>query len=250
MTTTAALACLLGAGSADAQTRFQTPVLPRGFISVNGISQAAGSSFTDRFEFEEFVETGTVETSFDAKAAFGLDGTVGARVWRNFGLGAGLTTFSAGSRNDGGGEVTARIPHPLYLNQHREVTGEAGLRRGETAIHASLLYFVPVNRRVLAVVAAGPTFFQAEQTFVNDVLYDHTYPFDTATFRGVDTDNESSSGVGFNASLDLTWRLSKSFGAGALVRYTQGTLAFTPGTRSLSLDVGGLQAGLGLRVIF
>lgn len=253
LTNAAALtAVLIGLAGTDAaaQTTFGAPPPSRGFISANGIFQATGSSFTDRFEFQEYVEKGTIETEFEAKPAVGLDGSVGIRVWRNLGLGAGITTYAPGSRNDGGGTVTARIPHPLHFNQHREVSGEAGLRRKETAIHANLLYFVPSRSKLQTVIGAGASYFQAEQSFVNDVLYDHEYPFDTATFRGIDLDNESASGVGFNAMVDVGWRFSRSFGAGAVVRYTQAKLPFTPGDREVKVDVGGVQAGLGIRVIF
>ncbi len=246
---TAVLLCLAGADAA-AQTTFQAPAPSRGFISANGIYQATSSSFDDRLEFQEFVEKGTIETSFESKPAIGLDGSVGIRVWRNLGLGAGITTYAPGSRNDGGGTVTARIPHPFHFNQHREVTGDAGLRRKETAIHANLLYFIPSRSKLQVIIGGGASYFQAEQSFVNDVLYDQEYPYDTATFRGVDIDNESASGLGFNAMVDVSWRFARSFGAGGVVRYTHGSLPFTPGERELNVDVGGVQAGIGLRVIF
>jgi hypothetical protein len=250
---TAALAAGLIAAastSALAQATFSGSETPRWHLAANGLFLPGASSFTDDFEFTEFVEPGTIETSFDTKSAFGFDGSLGVRIWRNVGIGAGVSTFSPASREDGGGEVTARIPHPFHFKQHREVTGDAGLRRKETAIHLDVLYFVPVRDNLQVILAAGPTFFQAEQSFVNDVLYDQTYPFDEATFRGVDRDNESASGTGFNASLDLAWRFSRSFGLGGLVRYTRAQLPFTPGERTVTVDVGGVQAGLGVRIIF
>jgi hypothetical protein len=237
---------ILTTSPAEAQTRFQSGSGPRFFLSANGTFQPGSSTVDDEFEFVEFAETGTIETSFEAGDAIGLDGGIGVRLWRNFGIGAAVSTYAP----DKGGEITARIPHPFHFDQHREVTGEAGLTRKETAIHASLLYFVPITDSVQAVLGAGPTFFQAEQSFVNDVLYTHVYPYDTATFNGVDIDNESASGIGFNASLDLSWRFSRSFGVGGLVRYTQATLPFTPGDRTIDVEVGGVQAGLGIRVIF
>ena len=243
-------AVLLGAAPAGAQTTFQAPKPSRGFVSANAIYQVTTSSFTDRFEFEKFVETGSVETSFESKAALGLDGSAGLRLWRNVGVGLGFTTYAPGSRDDGGGSVTARIPHPFHFGQHREVSGDAGLRRKETAIHGSLLYFVPSRSRLSAIIGAGATFFQAEQSFVNEVLFDHVYPYDEATFRGVEDDDETASGIGFHASVDLGWRFSRSFGAGALVRYAHGTLPFTPGSREVKVDVGGLQVGAGIRVMF
>lgn len=236
---------ILGASPAGAQTTFQTRA-PRWVLGANGLFHVGSSTLTERFEFQEFVETGTIESTYEAGSAIGLDGSLGVRVWRNVGVGVAVSTYAP----DKGGEVTARIPHPFHFNQHREVSGEAGLSRKETAIHASLLYFVPAGERFQVILGIGPTFFQADQSFVNDVLYSQEYPFDTATFNGVDIDNESASGLGFNASLDAAWRFSRSFAVGALVRYAQATLPFTPGDRSVDVEVGGVQAGLGFRVIF
>lgn len=236
---------LLGAGAAGAQMRFQSSE-PRWFLAANGLFQPGASTFTERYEFREFVEEGTIQSTYEAGSAVGLDGSLGVRVWRNVGVGVAVSTYAPKE----GGEVTARIPHPFHFNQHREVSGDAGLTRRETAIHASLLYIVPAGERLQLILGAGPTFFQADQSFVNDVLYSQEYPFDTATFNGVDIDNESASGIGFNASLDVSWRFSRSFGVGALVRYAQATLPFTPGDRNVDVDVGGVQAGIGFRVIF
>lgn len=236
---------LLTASAADAQTRFQKEP-PRWFLGANGLFQASSNTFTDTFEFQEFVEAGTIESTYEAGSALGLDGSLGVRLWRNVGVGVAVSTYAA----EEGGEVTAQIPHPFHFDQHRVVSGEAGLNRKETAIHGSLLYFVPTSERFQVILGAGPTFFQVEQSFVNDVLYSQQYPYDTATFTGVDIDNESASGIGFHASLDAAWRFSRSFGVGALVRYTQGSIPFTPGDRDVDVDVGGVQAGLGFRVIF
>lgn len=245
---TTAIVSLVAIGCSDAfaQGRYRAPAQTKGFVSVNGVYQATGTAFDERLQFTEFVETGTIESDFEAVPGVAFDGAAGLRVWRNIGVGLGVSSYAPPSD----GRVTARIPHPLYLQQFREVAGEADLSRKETAIHASLLYFIPAGSRFMAVLGAGPTFFQADQSFVNDVIYDHEYPYDTATLRSVERDQESASGVGFHAALDATWRLSKSFGVGGVVRYSAATLSFTPASRTVDLEVGGLQAGLGLRVIF
>lgn len=241
----AAAALAATAAGADAQT-FQPEPDPRWFISANGLFQTGSNGFSEEIEFQEFVETGTIESSFEPAESFGFDGSIGVRVWRRVGIGVAVSTYAP----DTGGTVTARIPHPLHFNQHREVTGEAGLTRKETAIHANLLYFLPAGERLQVIIGAGASHFQTEQSFVNDVNYSHEYPFDTATLVGVDRDSESESALGFNATLDVAWKFSRTFGLGALLRYTQATVDFTPGDRQVSVDVGGLQAGIGIRVNF
>jgi len=241
----AAAALAASAAGADAQT-FQPEPEPRWFISANGLFQPGSSGFSEEIEFQEFVETGTIESSFEPAEGIGFDGSVGVRVWRQAGIGVAVSTYAP----DAGGTVTARIPHPLHFNQHRELTGDADLTRKETAIHANLLYFVPAGERLHVILGAGASYFQAEQSFVNDVTYSHEYPFDTAELRGVDRDHESGSALGFNATLDVAWKFSRSFGLGALVRYAQASVDFTPGERTVTVDVGGLQAGIGVRVNF
>jgi hypothetical protein len=241
----AAAALVAATAGADAQT-FQPEPEPRWFISANGLFQPGSSGFSEEIEFQEFVETGTIETSFEPADGIGFDGSIGVRVWQRVGIGVAVSTYAP----DAGGTVTARIPHPLHFNQHREVTGEADLTRKETAVHANLLYFVPAGDRLQVIVGAGASYFQAEQSFVNDVTYSHEYPFDTAEFLGVDRDNETGSALGFNATLDVGWKFSRSFGLGALVRYAQASVPFTPGEREVTVDVGGFHGGLGIRVNF
>ena len=233
------------ATGADAQTFHPDPE-PRWFLSANGLFQTGSSGFSEEIEFQEFVEIGTIETSFEPADAIGFDGGLGVRLWGPVGLGAAVSSYAP----EAGGTVTARIPHPLHFNQHREVSGDAGVTRKETAIHANLLYFVPAGDSFQVILGAGASYFQVEQSFVNDVLYSHEYPFDTAEFLGVDRDNESGSALGFNATLDVAWRFSESFGIGGLVRYAQASVPFTPGEREVTVDVGGVQAGLGVRINF
>lgn len=244
----AGLACtLLAATTASAQTTFEPERDPRVYVAANVIFQPSSNGLNETFEFQEFVEPGTITTSFEPGDAIGFDGGLTVRLWNRLGVSAAVSTYTP----DKGGTVSARIPHPLYFDQHREISGAADLTRSETAIHANLAYIVPAGERVLAIVSAGASYFRVEQDFVNDVQYSQEYPFDTAEFRGVDRDRESGSAVGFNATLDVAWRFSRSFSVGGLVRYAQASVPFTPGDRGeVTIDVGGVQAGLGLRVNF
>lgn len=240
-----AASVLMTASAATAQTMPEAE--PRVYISANAIYQPSSSGVAETFEFQEFVETGTVSTSFDPAAALGFDGGVTVRVWDRLGISAAVSTYAP----DKGGTVTARIPHPLYFDQHREISGAAELTRSETAIHTNLAYIVPAGARLLAIVSAGASYFRVEQDFVTDVQYSQAYPFETADFRGVERDRQRASAVGFNATLDLAWRLGESFAVGGLLRFTHASVPFTPGNRGeVTVDVGGVQAGLGLRVRF
>jgi hypothetical protein len=101
---------------------------------------------------------------------------------------------------------------------------------------------------------AGPTIFQTEQVFVrqlNLTLPDEVYPYDPLTFPGVSTETIKDHVNGYNVGVDMTWRFSKKIGVGALIRYAHGTKNFTPtGGQATAVEVGGLHAGGGLRIIF
>jgi hypothetical protein len=100
------------------------------------------------------------------------------------------------------------------------------------------------------VLAVGPTVVAVKQRLVTAVHFDESYPFDTATFRVADSTTETANVVGFNAGADVVFALNKSFGLGALIRYTRASADLEPTGRTITVDTGGLQAGAGIRVVF
>ena len=82
------------------------------------------------------------------------------------------------------------------------------------------------------------------------MLYDETYPFDTATFRSATTRRSKASVTGFNAGADLQWMFGRHIGLGGMVRFTRGSVDLTTeNDRRISVRAGGVQAG-GLRIGF
>jgi hypothetical protein len=147
--------------------------------------------------------------------------------------------------------VSASIPHPFFFGRARAIEGTVNARREETTINAQIMAFVPAGSRVLVIISAGPSLMTVRQTLVTAVRWDESYPYDTATFRAPDTKTPSGSVTGFNAGADLVFRFGRSFGIGALVRYTQAKVDLSPADgRTMTVDVGGLQAGAGIRLIF
>jgi hypothetical protein len=96
------------------------------------------------------------------------------------------------------------------------------------------------------VLSGGLSLFNVEKAFIADVTYTETYPYDSATFSEAVLRRESLSETGFHAGADATFKLGRSWGVGGLVRYSKASVPFNDG----SLDVGGLQLGGGVRVIF
>ena len=100
-------------------------------------------------------------------------------------------------------------------------------------------------------LSAGPSFFHVEQDVVNDIAYDHVFPFNEATFRNAIVARVKENAVGYNVGADFSWNFARRFGAGLLVRYSQASVDLRASERnSVSSDAGGLHTGVGLRVRF
>ena len=220
----------------------------RGFLTINGGQQAASPDFSDNIAFTDFAEEG----DFDARYANGSDTLFdvggGVRVWRNLGIGAGVSVFS----HTGDAGITARIPHPFFFDRHRAIDGtEPGFAREETAVHLQALWVIPASRSIHITLSGGPTFFAVTQELVTGVNYDHAYPYDVATLSGTDKQGHSLSTTGFNVGGDVAFYFSEWIGVGGTVRLSRGSAVLTsPDGGTVTIDTGALQVSGGLRVRF
>lgn len=251
---TATLATLIaGTLATEAAAQARRPAAPRpfverGFVIVGGGVQATAEDLTDRILFESNAETGSIDADYPGRTGVLADVTVGVRVRRQVGIAVGV---SRAARN-GRASVTAQIPHPFFDDQPRSVSGEAGaISRTETAVHGQLYYDMRPRGRWRVRLFGGPSYFSVEQEVVTGVEADEVYPFDTAEFRRATTARATGSAVGFNAGLDFARMFSRRVGAGALVRYSRASVDLdAPAARRVSTDGGGMQATIGMRVLF
>jgi hypothetical protein len=225
----------------------QQPPAPRGVLSINGGWQASDRTFSDPFTFDQYAETARADIDYAAKAGPVYEGGLGVRVWKALGFGVSFSSY----RDSSPATVSATIPHPFFFGRARAIEGSVSAKHEETSINAQIMAFVPAGSRVLVIISAGPSLMTVRQTLVTAVRWDESYPYDTSTFRAPDTKTPSGSVTGFNAGADLVFRFGRSFGIGALVRYTQAKVDLSPADgRTMTVDVGGLQAGAGIRLIF
>jgi hypothetical protein len=225
----------------------QQPPAPRGIVSINGGWQASDRTFSDSFTFDQYAESARADIDYAAKAGPVYEGGLGVRVWKALGVGVSFSSY----RDSSPATVSASIPHPFFFGRARAIEGSVSAKREETTINAQIMAFVPAGSRVLFIISAGPSFMTVRQTLVASVRWDESYPYDTATFRTPDTRTPSESVTGFNAGADLVFRFGRSFGIGALVRYTQAKVDLSPAQgRTITVDAGGLQGGAGIRLIF
>ena len=223
------------------------PTPARGFISINGGYQGTTTEFGDTYNFTRNQETGTTRLTYpvDAGPTFDIGG--GVKLWRHMGVGVAVSRFTRG----GIVSATAAIPHPFFLQQHRDVEGESNAGHEETGIHLQAQYALPLSGRLQVTLMGGPSVLQVNQTMVVDVNYTEEYPYDTATFAGVEAARKKGSKTGFNLGADVRWMLTRTVGLGALVRFTRATIDLEAAQdRTVSVEAGGTQVGVGLRVAF
>jgi hypothetical protein len=243
----AAAIFLIAIGSA-ADARAQARDWPeRIWFGVSGGVQPAVNSFDDAFELPLNAETERVTVAYPVKGGALIAASGGYRVWKRLTIGLGVTRSSRRSA----ATVKARLPHPFFDNQFRDVEGTASTLRGETGAHLLLGWLMPVTDRIRLIVTGGPSVMNVEQTLVTGVQFSETYPYDTAAFTGATTKRSSRRANGFNAGADVMWMFSRRLGAGGLVQVTRARVRLDPGEgRTIAVDAGGVQAAVGIRVIY
>jgi hypothetical protein len=218
------------------------------FFAVDlGAVLSAPSSSMD-ISYTLYGENASVQADYRMKVTPSVSARVGMRVWRHMFVGLGITA-STGSRDT---EVTALLPHPFHFSQRRTVTGTAdGLSRDEAGVFAEVGWKMTASPKVDVMVFAGPGYLKATQQVATKIVYTEQYPYDTATFSSVTAERQATSGIGVTGGFDLSYRLSKSLRAGALVRYSYAKGDVTVlDAQTFSIKMGGLQAGLGVRMWF
>ena len=244
LTTTVLLLVLGAAGPAAAQTRAWPE---RFWLGVSGGIQPTINSFDDAFERELYLETERVTVGYPVTSGVLVAASGGARVWKKLAVGAGVTRYN----RRGAATVKARLPHPFFDNQFREIEGTTTATRSEIGGHLFIGWMMPLGQRLRLIVTAGPSMLNIGQTLVTDVQFAEAFPYDTAEFTAATTTNATRTATGFNAGADMFWMFSRRIGAGGLIQVTRARARLNAGSgRTVSVDAGGAQASLGLRVIF
>ena len=234
----------------------------RGFVAINGGFQPSTSDFSDNVVFSDaggvYTETlsgaAAQEQARFAGAYRVASGTLfdvsgGARVWRNLGVGVGMSR----SALDGATSISAQVPHPFFFRRDRSIASGTDLpfTREESAVHVQLLAVLPVRRAFSVTVFGGPTFFNVKQDLVADVRFTHSYPYDTAAFSEAITVTAQQSKVGFNVGADVAYYFSNNVGVGWLTRYSGATIELPSANDGTArITAGGLHTAGGLRLRF
>jgi hypothetical protein len=239
--TTILAATIAGASPARAQ---DTAWGDNGYVSFNALYDITTRRYQTAADLEFNLEPARLTTRHEVRPRLVYDFTAGGRVKGPLGFGFALT-FGEG-REDA--RITGEIPHPFFFNQGRALEGTTPLDRQDLAIHLDGLWLLPVTEAFQMAVFGGPTWFSVTQQTIETVDVDEAYPFDAVTLAAVTTTQRKGSRFGFNAGADASVFFSRYVGVQALFRYSKGTVSL--GSNVGSIDVGGVQAGAGLRIRF
>lgn len=243
--TAAVLLIVLGAAApAAAQSRAWPE---RFWFGVSGGVQPTVNSFDDAFERPLYLETERVTVGYPVKGGALIAASGGARIWKRLTIGAGVTRYN----RRGAAEVTARLPHPFFDERFREIEGTTTTTRRETGVHLLIGWMMPLSDKLRLIVTAGPSVLNVGQTLVTDVQFAEVFPYDTAEFTRATTTTAKRTATGFNAGADVFWMFSRRIGAGGALQIARARARLDAGSgRTVSVDAGGAQASVGVRVIF
>ncbi len=215
-------------------------------INVNVGYQAQSQDVTTNGTFSLYGEDGTYTGAqtvgtgvlFDIGAQYGLT--------KSLGVGVSWSYFT----NTSSVAVQAQVPHPLFANQFRAVSGSAGnADHTESVFNIDLVYRWPFSNKIDLVFYGGPTVAMIKHDVVTGLTVNpETFPFNNPTISGFALTSHSKTGFGGNVGADAQYMFTPRFGAGAGLRYVYAT-ASVPGATD-NVKAGGLQVLGGLRVRF
>ncbi len=216
------------------------------FVNVSGGGQVATPDFQPSLSFPLFDETGTLEAPYNIDSGGFFDVSAGVRIWQNLAAGVAVTRFSRSS------DITlaARVPHPLFVDRLRDVTGIArGVGHSQTAVHLQAVWMLPLSDRIDLAFSAGPSIFTVSSDLITTIRLEPEVPPFEARVSGVTVERGSGTTVGFNIGADWSYLFRPAVGAGTMLRYTRGSGNLdVPGGGTVSVDAGGFQMGAGIRL--
>jgi hypothetical protein len=220
------------AQTAQAQS---TAAIPKGYFSITAGAQPQQRTFDAAATSEVFGEDAVFSTKQEVSGGPFFDFAAGFRVLNVLHLGAAVSTFGSTGNATG----TAAIPDPLFADRTTTYTVEGtDLARNELGIHVQAAWFIPLSRKFDLQIAAGPSLYRASQEFAAGSTEEGSQ---AVNFH---VQEESGFGFGFNAGADFTYLFTPKYGLGVLARYSWGKV----GLDAADVTVGGLQAGVGLRI--
>jgi len=233
---------VLTLGIAEAAAQVVLPWHDKGFANVNFGSQTIARRHTNEGSLPLYEEVATWDSSFGVGNNTLIDVSGGVRLWRNFGVGVGFSSY----KDTASASVNASIPDTLIFDSpHASSATVDGLEHKERAVHLSAVFVLPIIDKLDVTVSAGPSFY----TLKKDVVSNITVANGATSIGSVQTSNLSENTTGGHVGFDVRYRIYKWIGAGVFARYSTASIN-TDAVSEGKIEVGGLNYGGGLRIVF
>jgi hypothetical protein len=241
------VAAVLMASSAYAQTP-QTSAPPATYNEQFFLGVSAGGLMnttlvTSKATATVYNQEAALAERRDVSGGVLIDVTAGKPVHGRLAVGMSVALRSATSDS----AISATVPHPLFFNAPRTVsTSTTGMQDTQTWIGVLAMYTLPTSSKLSVRVFGGP----AVAIVNHDIVGSFTVTEGTSITQpavAITKDSVSKQLLGAMGGIDLAYRVNKTVGIGAFVRYA-GAQANITGAESGT--IGGLEAGGGLRFSF
>ena len=149
------------------------------------------------------------------------------------------------------GVALASIPHPFLFNRPRNSIGDIdGLEHKERVVHLQAYYFAPILEKAEIGLFIGPSFYHVSQDYVTGLdSFTESSNFETISVA-LGRDTASDSQIGYNVGAEATYRFTPNVGAALLLRFTRASAKLDLGGQPVTMNVGDVQFGGGLRLRF
>ena len=241
--------CVLAA-SAPASAQLGT-LKERVAVHVNAAFQPSPDELRPAFSFRAYGEDARFQALHGFKASVLVDAGGHIRVWWQLSIGVSYTELSDSDST----VVTGTVPHPLLFNSDRAIQPRTlSLEHRERAAHiqAAWVLQIPNNERLRITVSGGPSFFNVTQGVVTGIRVSEAGgpPFSAVNVDQVSTADVTRNAWGAHIGADVAYMLTDYVGVGGFVRFSRATVDVSSSGSDLSLDVGGVQTGGGIRFRF
>ena len=233
-----ALLLLIGALPASAQTAGGS----RLFVNVNIAIQTGEYGAATNFTSDTFQETSTVSVSRKIKSGAIFDVTAGLLSLKGpFGVAGNVLTWKKSTD----GDARAIVPHPIFYDQPREVSGTlTAMRHEETWVSMLATWRRPLTPKIDLMIMGGPAL----------AMVRHEVPTEASVSEsslGPDVHltlvTEEKQLWGYQVGGDIRYALTSMIGVGGFARVTGASGHIRD---VATLELGGFSAGGGVRLRF
>ena len=235
----AAAALLAAATPAFAQA--PSPATTKFFVNANVGGQLASRTFDSSATKTVYEEPARLTASYPIGAGVLFDFGGGYRVFGDVYVGLTIASFS----KTGDATTNSAVPDPIVFDKIKTgILGTAtGLKHSELSIMPQIIWAYPLNGKLDLAAGIGPAFVRLSQ----DVVGSFTVPNRTQNVTPV-IETQKGSGTGIAATVDVTYGITDRIGVGGFARFAPAKVKLDATTDKV--NVGGMQAGAGIRLRF